>query len=487
MSVTIPAIATSTFRTIMGAIAGEDYSYFIFDIKSVNPSERATIKVKMQISIPLQERSTAVHNVQGSLDSSDVLSVVKDEKQLDVFLPGEDESGKRIRIMFNAGDNKGSGGGAAATKIQEAAQCVYAAMRYYCGNIEYFDEDSLKCGMEHTVAPGVTLEEIQGIPRIWQDSSWLGAQEIFKQIGGTGWTFVRGDKLVEKEISEAFKRVKGQTNLSSEDKWNPADIWMVKDKSKVAKKLSEEGTIDCLNNFIQQARVKSYSPSAKKFTGNSTDPANGDLVGISLKKIEGSATMKLINADDAATRKANESASYVKYSLIFDNKRKKDPYPMDVYFYYGTGLKDRFQARNFGGPTKGDWKLELDGITAKQGKIQGAVLRRLLDNADFNVSKLTEPNFNDCEPGKGGKKDTITNEIYNLLNEFSATNFTANPNTKNIIAARKKSWRYSKLAGLRMLKWLKDLPNGEADRAMKEIYLYASSQSDKSSVYYKLM
>ena len=31
-----------------------------------------------------------------------------------------------------------------------------------------------------------------------------------------------------------------------------------------------------------------------------------------------------------------------------------------------------------------------------------------------------------------------------------------------------------------------DLPNGQADRAMKEIYLYASSQSDKSSVYYKL-
>ena len=59
-------------------------------------------------------------------------------------------------------------------------------------------------------------------------------------------------------------------------------------------------------------------------------------------------------------------------------------------------------------------------------------------------------------------------------------------NTKNIIASQPKAWRYSKLAGLRMLKWLDDLPNGEADKAMKELYLYASSQSDKSSVYWKL-
>ena len=34
--------------------------------------------------------------------------------------------------------------------------------------------------------------------------------------------------------------------------------------------------------------------------------------------------------------------------LTFDNKRKGDKqYPMDVYFYYGTGTFEKFQARNF--------------------------------------------------------------------------------------------------------------------------------------------
>jgi len=35
-----------------------------------------------------------------------------------------------------------------------------------------------------------------------------------------------------------------------------------------------------------------------------------------------------------------------------------------------------------------------------------------------------------------------------------------------------------------LLDWLKS--NGRRDDAMKEMYLYASSQSDKSSVYWKL-
>ena len=309
------------------------------------------------------------------------------------------------------------------------------------------------------------------LPKEWKDSSWEGAKEIYDTVGDGKYIFVRGDDMVEKEISEAFKRVKGQTNLSSEDKWNPADIWMVRatQRRKIAAKLKKENTIDCLNNYIQQSR------------------ASGDLIGISLKKIEGSPNMVLLNDDDAATRKQNEQAHYEKYDLVFDNKRRGDKqYPMDVYYYYGSGTFQKFQARNFGGPLKGDWKLELKGKSAAQGKIQGAVVRKLLDNAGFNVRELTEPNFADCKPGKGNGKDKITDDIYNLLKEFNATNFTANANTKNFIAGQPQAWRYSKLAGLRMLKWLKDLGKSESNRAMKELYLYASSQSDKSSVYYKL-
>ena len=469
MAITIPSGAKKTFEKVLGAMGGEDYSYYLFDVTKVEDDPEKKVQVALKVYVPLSERATAVHNVQASLDGDNVISIIKDDKQLDVAIEGATKK-QVIRLVFKPEGNKGSGGGAAATKIQEAAQCVYVAMRYYCGDVKNFTEDDLKCGWKYTDAPGVRLEEIEALPKEWKDSSWEGAKEIFNKVGKGKFIFVRGDAMVEKEISEAFKRVKDQTNLSSEDKWNPADIWMVKAgmRRKIAAKLKKENTIDCLNNYIQQSR------------------ADGDLIGISLKKIQGAPKMVLLNDDNAATRKKNEKAHYEKYDLTFDNKRKKDPYPMDVYYYYGTGTFEKFQARNFGGPTKGDWKLELKGKSAAQGKIQGNVVRKLLDNAGFNVNKLTEPNFADCKPGKDNGKNKITDDIYDLLKEFSAKNFTDNRNTKNIIAYRPQAWRYSKLAGLTMLKWLKDLGKDEANRAMKELYLYASSQSDKSSVYWKL-
>jgi|TARA_R100000455_G_C6264244_1_gene119498 hypothetical protein len=469
MAQTIPSGAKKTFEKVVSSMGGEDYSYYLFDVTKVEDDPKKKVQVALKVFVPINERSTAVHNVQSSLDGDNVVAVVKDDKRLDVSIEGTQQI---IRLDFKPEGNRGSGGGAAATKIQEAAQCVYAAMRYYCGDVKNFTEDDFKCGMKYTDTPGVSLEDIQSLPKEWKDSSWSGANEIYNTIKGSGYTFVRGDKTIDDgAINKAFGRVKKQTNLSSEDKWNPADIWMVKTNKigDIKKHLDGEGTIDCLNNALQQLL------------------ADGDLIGISLKKIEGSATMKLLNADSPADRKANEKARYVKYDLTFDNKRKGDKqYPMDVYFYYGSGTFEKFQARNFGGPSKGDWKLELKGKSAAQGKIQGNVLRNLLKNAGFDVTKLTEPSFNDCAPGNTNGAKKITDEICKLLDEFNAQNFKKDLNSKNIIASQPKAWRYSKLSGLRMLKWLKSLPNGDADKAIKELYLYASSQSDKSSVYYKL-
>lgn len=473
MAITIPAVASKTFEEVMDSLGGEDYSYYVFDLMKVNDGDKAKLKVALKVYVPQSERVRAVGKIQASLNNKNIATISKKAAQLDVYLPNS-TTGEYIRLDIKPSGSKGSGGGAAATAIQESAQCVYAAMRYYCGDVKYFTEDDFNCGMAHVDVGGTTLEDIMSLPSEWQEGSWAGANEIFDTVGGTGYKFVRGDSLLDDgSIKKAFGRVKGQTNLSSEDKWNPADIWMVKQSeiSAIKKKLDAESTIDGLNELLLQLF------------------ADQTLMGISLKKIEGGkANMTIKNNIPAAQRKANEKANYQKFDLTFDNGRKKDNYPMDVYFYYGPGQFEKFQARNFGGENKGDWKLELKGKNAAQGKIQGKVVRDLLKNAGFNISALTEPAWSDCKPGTGGKKDSITTEIYNLLKKYNATGFSAAKkdeiNTMGIISQQPQSWRYSKLAGLRMLDWLENETN--ANEAMKEIYLYASSQSDKSSVYYKL-
>jgi len=475
----IPEDAVSTYEKIKDSLKGENYTYESYDVIKVADTDRGKIRVAMKVYVPQAERVTAAANIQEALGEVDVTVTVKDETQLDVMI---DDLGRKIRLDVKPDSKKGSGSGSEATRIQEGAQCVYTAIRFYKGKVDQISEEDLQFGMGKVDAPGLKIEEIQSLPKIWKESSMRGADKIYKDVtergAPTDYEFVRGDKHIDDgAIKKAFLRVKNQTNIKSEDKWNPADIWLVRKKKKadIIDHLNSETTIDCLNNAIQQLLGK------------------GDLIGISLKKIEGSPKLKLLNATSPATRRKNEASYYAKYDLTFDNGRRTDKnegYPMDCYFMYsssGTKQNGSIQVRNFAGDFKGDWKLEVKGVSAAQGKIQGEVTRRLLSEAGYDITGFTEPLFSDCEPiGERGYKKSITTEIYNLLKKYKAKGFVEGQETMNIIATRSKSYRYSKLASLRMLDWFENLDKDDANQAMKEIYLYASSQSDKSSVYYKL-
>ena len=457
MAVKVPSQNKKAFEDVMAALGGDNYSYYLFDVTKIEQKDsKKKVQVALKVLVPQVKRAKATKDIMGGLR---LAGFELDEMANEINVPIPKTKGQFIRVSVKPENSKGSGGGAAATKVQEAAQCVYAAMRYYCGDVKNFTIDDFKCGMKYTNAPGVKIEEIMEMSKEWKESSWAGANEIYSKIGGTGWKFVRGDAMIDDgAVKNAFNRVKKQTILSSEDKWNPADIWMVKDESKVKQHLDKEVTIDCLNNALQQLR------------------ADGKLVGISLKKIEGSPKMALKNADDAKTRRDNEKAKFAKYDLTFDNGRRSDNHPMDVYLYYGEGNFDKFQARNFGGESKGDWKLELKGKSAAQGKIQGKVLRDLISNI-VSGSVPKEADWNKCTGNEYDK------EIFDLLKKYNAKGFNEET-AMEFIADAKQAWKYSKLSGLRLLDWMSN--HKKKDQIMKEIYLYASSQSDKSSVYWKL-
>ena len=457
MAVKVPSQNKKAFEDVMDALGGDDYSYYLFDVTKVEQKDsKKKIQVALKVLVPQVKRAKANQDIMGALKKA---GYSIEEKANEINVPIPNQKNQFIRISIKPENSKGSGGGAAATKIQETAQCVYAAMRYYCGDVKNFTIDDFKCGMKHTDAPGVKIEEIMDMSKEWKESSWAGANEIYKKVGGTGWKFVRGDAMIDDgAVKDAFNRVKKQTILSSEDKWNPADIWMVKDDRKVKQHLDKEVTIDCLNNALQQLRAESK------------------LVGISLKKIEGSPNMTLKNGDDAMTRRKNEKAHFAKYDLTFDNGRRSDNHPMDVYLYYGSGTFEKFQARNFGGESKGDWKLELKGKSAAQGKIQGKVLRDLISDI-VKGPVPEEAEWNKCT---GNEYDQ---EIFDLLKKYDAKGFKEE-DAMNFITDAKQAWKYSKLSGLRLLDWMSKHKN--KDQIMKEIYLYASSQSDKSSVYWKL-
>jgi hypothetical protein len=471
MPLNVPEANSRTFLKVMNALGGEDYAYYSFDVKNVEaPDSTKKVQIALKVFVPQNKRLVATEQIADAL-RNDGVDVLSKEKMMDVIIPNSD--GKKVIRIEVKPPSGGSGAGADVTKIVESAQCVYAAMQYECGDLDVITEKDYACGAKFCDTPGVKLEDIMSLPKEWKQSSLVGAKKIKQVIGGRAgeYMFVRGDAIIEEAISKAFGRVKKQTNLSSEDKWNPADIWMLRKsmKNKIAEKLKTEGTIDCLNNYLQELN------------------ASKDMIGFSLKKIGGTPTLKLINGDTPTERKKKESANFAKYSLTFDNGRAGDKrYPMDLYIHYGANTFEKFQARNFGGDSKGDWKLELKGQFAAQGKIQGKVVYNLLTNAGFS-GLPSEAVWTNCSlKAPESTKKSVTDEIYKLLQKHNAQGFQANNNTKSLINTLPQSWRFSKLCGLRFLDWMMGLPKAKRDQAVKEIYLYASSQSDKSSVYYKL-
>ena len=446
---------------------------------------------RSQVKNELIEYLNKLLDKESSLPFNEIIPGTKskpDADQFDVVIKYIGSKPQVIRILVKPVGG-GSGGGAAKTKIQEVGQAVYLAMRYNKGKDlechptspkQCLSDDDYKEAMKSVEGPGVTIQEIQSLEQKWHDAFILGANRIAKEVNGKGWEFVRGDNKVEDAISRAFNRCKQSKGApANEDKWNPSDIWMVKNKTKIVKELDKENTIDCLNNFINQAF--SETPIKNK-SGKDVDPRS--LIGISLKKLGPTARWEVMNEVGKTQLQKAGLVTFEKGRTLSELTAFS---AMDVYFVYLPGGNKRqgsFQARNFGGPKKGQWQFELKGEFAAQGKIKGDVMRKLLSQAKF-TGMPTEPKFNDCKK-ESTNATKITDEIYNLMNGLpSKPNDWNATKAKEEIRKKDASWRFSKLSGLRFLAWLISI-NGEADRALKEMYLYASSQTDKSSVFYKV-
>tara|TARA_B100000029_G_scaffold146985_1_gene142332 strand:+ start:260 stop:1837 length:1578 start_codon:yes stop_codon:yes gene_type:complete len=508
------------FRAVLNAFAKATDS----DIVPMSALELAdkdsieTVQIAAKIHVPkakrLQVRDDAAGYLNYYMQQDPGLGVEvitgtakkPDKEKLDFVIRQEGKKKQLIRIEIKPTNVGGSGGGSAATTIQETALATFLAMRYDKGSdLECHPTNTKNCITTADYRKGlaqvdhnnkVKVEEIMALESDWIQSCIKGANKIANTIKGSGWTYVRGDTRIDDgAIKKAFLRVKkkkGSKAPVNEDKWNPADIWMVQDgkQNEIIEHLNKEGTIDCLNNYISLAFSETKKPNN---SGKDVSPRS--LIGISLKKLGPTVRLDIMNKPNATQMDKAQKVRFIKNKTTAQLTSFS---AMDVYLMYSpsaTTKKDSFQCRNFAGQHSGDWKLELKGEYAAQGKIQGQVMRDLINAAadanGFGSNVPNEPAFNDCKPNAAAQKKTaITNEIYKLLKKYRAKDFSIKTadaeEMKRKIEGQDASWRYSKLSGLRLLDWLFSLTQTNANRVLKEMYLYASSQTEKSSTYYKL-
>ncbi len=489
-------------RKVQEALAGADpqgkeFAYFNFDVKTaVNPDDDANKRKKIffaiKVLVPKSGRAVAANRLTRNLTQVFPDAVAsRDNQQIDIPIAVGGLS-KSIRVEVKPEAGGGSGGGASETQRNECAQCLYAALAFYVyrGHIDptkIITEEDFQEAAKY-IDIDAKLEEIYGdaLDLSWHHSSIKGANKLWdvfgRNAGNKRYTFCRGGGPDDKEIKKAFQRVNAQmkkdpnirVTFSSEDKWNPADIWMV-DNSLDMSQLDALQTVDDINNFI---KVKYESK---------------ELIGVSLKRIAGRVKMQVLNyRKDARSLKASRYG-FKKYDLVYKTSSKKDNkdnYPMDAYLYYYTGGYDKFQSRNFG-DTKGSWQLELKAASAAGGRAGGGSVTTILDSLGVSYVGLTSGYENTtfhqhCDPKNKTHKKRITEDILELLKKYNASGLPKDDSqTIGEIANRNQSWRYSKLLSLRLLDCIST--SGKGDEIMRALYLYAASQSDKSSVYVKLM
>jgi len=341
------------------------------------------------------------------------------------------------------GGGGGMRGGSDITKAAENAQCIANAIRYGKGsNItsEDITEGNIESSKGKVDGDGFDggKELLLGNPG-WLNSSVNIANELASEYSGP---FIqnRGSTWV-KNLEASVKPFLKGVGIRDINKWNPADIWMV---------APSEMNIEWPNNLgeINALLLEKYN--------------EGTIVGVSLKKAEKSASLKITNL---------QRPDAVEYEGIAISPRNAKGF---ITFSDGGSM----EFRNFGGDT--GFMGELEGTGAAAGKVGYGYIKSILDKYDVEVSNpqtiKQEASEEDANFKSRFKK--LWDETEGLDPNDFESNYNARPTPKS-----NQAWRISKYLALELINAVDKSKN--KDQIIDAFVRYASSQGDESSVFVK--
>lgn len=477
-------------KKILIAARDSNFGYYEdYQVKDYT-DENKKVRMTMSVIVPEAQRTNAktfltrklrdykypVANA-GQSGVSIVVNPHPTKRQLDVIVNPDDV--QVIRVMVKPSNSGGARGGSTGARITESAQALYCALRF-----NVLDSDiPLSNGSVINTADfqtawnscdcDATLEEVLAVEGDWQKSCILGANKLYKAFKSPPknyYKFYRGSG-VDALINQAYLKVKKEEPLEtvpgSEDKWNPADIWIAKSDfdSSLIPKAASKGLVLNLNQFlVEQFNTTPYQT----------------LAGISLKQIKSSANIAVVNKSSVLER--SKDIEFNGYRSTYKS--------IDVYVDMGKG---EMQFRNFGSESSAGWQGEISGGGAPaQGKMGGAEVWTILNRfgAGYVFNNQSIWRYSDESP-RG-----ISKENYDLMQTYLPNELPQTVNQEQEVISEMvngqintktpRSYRYSKRLGLQVIDSLSNMKKEDADEAIKDIYLYASSQTKTSSIHWKL-
>jgi len=342
-------------------------------------------------------------------------------------------------VEFGAGG--GQGAGSKNTAVQESTQCVFNSLSHLKGQ-EIKPEDITFTTISESYQYCQTTTPLDEVYKFSQNESWkqsfiTSSNILYSYVSESNYTHHRDSPL----INDLYAKYASTGVKYQSDKWNPSDVWIVKDSALDTRFSS---SIEELNNQVKDMFQ------------------NKEIIGVSLKKLGKNPKLEVKNMDKDNKKKYQ----YLGYKTTSKSK--------DISLLYDGG---RIYFRTFNHAT--NWAGEILGKTASHGKIGFGPINTILEKHNINsfrTSKHYKILWEDYE---------LTKQIFHsLFNEF-----IENKSKEDIdifIQEKNIDWRVSKMMGLQFLSIIESQPKDIQNNILTEIISYASSELDESSVYLKL-
>ena len=194
----VPYKNKHAYESVLAALGKfADSNVISMDLKRVeNDDSQKQIQIALTTFVPASERTKVRDSVADYLENlidkgdAEVGHEVRlgtktnaNKEQLDLVMRYGDTTKltkpQVIRVLVKPTNAGGSGGGSAATKVQEVGQALFAAIRYnkdkdlecHASNAEQCLEDKdFDDAWPLVDGPGVTLDEIKGLSQDWKNS-----------------------------------------------------------------------------------------------------------------------------------------------------------------------------------------------------------------------------------------------------------------------------------------------------------------------------
>ena len=384
-------------------------------------------------------------------DKEKVLSQLQNKTKIDKAITlGVDENDKTIttsdlKKTADFGGGGGMRGGSELTAQAESAQCIANAIRYSSGEITV--KDITNQAIQNSKSNIEVTDFDNAVNLLETNNSWLIssvsiANALATQFPGS-FIHNRGSAWVQK-LNNIVKPLLKDEGIKDLNKWNPADIWMVNPSEM---EIQWPDTLIKINALLLE-----------KFNA-------GLIIGVSLKKTDKEATLKIYN-DSTSPKSEYEYAG-------LDIR----PSHAKSYILLKDGSKIEF--RNFSGLTGFQGELVLK--KAAGGKVGYSIIKKAF--ADNNIT-LSDPGEIKTQVEKNDPDFKAKFEkLWNSFPELASEDFNSYYNNSSKTLNQNESYRISKFLALEIANAISNSKN--QNKIISNIIGYASSQTNVSSVFVK--